>query len=361
MALLEGRDFQVLGNQLVVFSREYLLARGTCCGSRCRNCPFEFDKSNRSHDLLDQRPVISMVPSWTETLIAAGANVVGRTRFCVHPTDRVRDIRVLGGTKSLAENASQVLSEINELNSVSTKKPLVVLDKDENPKIFEKIFLEAGCDVYASHVSSLASLETELQKLADLFGPPGQIHDVSSVASNLLGYSRRLQGILKLSSTRRDLPVSLGAALKGKCSAGELQSLNNQFEAVRTGQSQLVYLIWRKPWMCAGAGTFIASVLEWIFGVSPGHGAQLLWCDDKLDRYPEVDLSRAPVGTLFLYSTEPYPFARDFKRGGADAGLLVDGELFSWFGLRVIRYLEDLVAELDSGAKSAQSDESAPF
>lgn len=33
--------------------------------------------------------VVCMVPSWTETLIECGVKVVGRTRYCVHPGDRV--------------------------------------------------------------------------------------------------------------------------------------------------------------------------------------------------------------------------------------------------------------------------------
>ena len=43
--------------------------------------------------------VVSLVPSWTETLIEAGVDVVGRTRFCLHPRDRVKSIPAVGGTK----------------------------------------------------------------------------------------------------------------------------------------------------------------------------------------------------------------------------------------------------------------------
>ena len=56
--------------------------------------------------------MISMVPSWTETLIAAGANVVGRTRFCVHPKDAVAVIPSFGGTKTLADKAEHQLREM---------------------------------------------------------------------------------------------------------------------------------------------------------------------------------------------------------------------------------------------------------
>ncbi len=46
-----------------------------------------------------------MVPSWTETLLEAGVEVVGRTHFCIHPASLA--LRV-GGTKNW--KLSKVLS-----------------------------------------------------------------------------------------------------------------------------------------------------------------------------------------------------------------------------------------------------------
>ena len=37
--LVEGVDY-ILENGLFVLTREYLLKRGTCCGSGCRHCPY---------------------------------------------------------------------------------------------------------------------------------------------------------------------------------------------------------------------------------------------------------------------------------------------------------------------------------
>lgn len=45
--------------------------------------------------------VISMVPSWTETLIYCGIEVVGRTRYCIHP-EEAQKISVVGGTKDIS-------------------------------------------------------------------------------------------------------------------------------------------------------------------------------------------------------------------------------------------------------------------
>lgn len=41
--LVEGEDYTMEGG-LFVFTRKYLLRRGTCCKSGCRNCPYGFRK-----------------------------------------------------------------------------------------------------------------------------------------------------------------------------------------------------------------------------------------------------------------------------------------------------------------------------
>jgi hypothetical protein len=38
--LIEGEDFYWEGG-LMVFTQQFHLRRGECCGSRCRHCPYE--------------------------------------------------------------------------------------------------------------------------------------------------------------------------------------------------------------------------------------------------------------------------------------------------------------------------------
>ena len=38
--LVEGRDYMVDRLGRYVFTAGYLLSRGNCCGSGCRNCPY---------------------------------------------------------------------------------------------------------------------------------------------------------------------------------------------------------------------------------------------------------------------------------------------------------------------------------
>src|SRR5712692_9144819 len=53
---------------------------------------------------LEGRPrrIVSLVPSWTETLFALGLDreIVGVTRFCVEPAAAVASVPKIGGTKN---------------------------------------------------------------------------------------------------------------------------------------------------------------------------------------------------------------------------------------------------------------------
>ncbi len=42
--LEEGKDYTI-ENGLLIFTKEYLLRRGHCCRSGCRNCPYGFRKA----------------------------------------------------------------------------------------------------------------------------------------------------------------------------------------------------------------------------------------------------------------------------------------------------------------------------
>jgi len=71
--------------------------------------------------------IVSLVPSITETLVELGLRdrLVGRTGFCIHPRDAVRDIPKVGGTKDVkiervrALRPSHVIVNIDE-NEAST-------------------------------------------------------------------------------------------------------------------------------------------------------------------------------------------------------------------------------------------------
>ena len=108
----------------------------------------------------------------------------------------------------------------------------------------------------------------------------------------------------------------------------------------------VAYLIWRKPYMAAGKGTFIDSMLQKC-GLNNSFA---------LDRYPEINmdmLAEARPDVIFL-SSEPYPFKQkhveELKKVLPQAKIiLVDGELFSWYGSRLLyapAYFKSLINDI---------------
>lgn len=42
MSLIEGEDFYFNEQGFMVFTGQYLLKKGICCGNGCRHCPFKY-------------------------------------------------------------------------------------------------------------------------------------------------------------------------------------------------------------------------------------------------------------------------------------------------------------------------------
>ena len=243
--------------------------------------------------------VVSMVPSWTETLIEASANVVGRTRFCIHPRDRVKAIPAIGGTKNW---------DVGRLKDL--KPDVIVLDREENTA---EMGSTREAPVLATHVCSISDVPEELRRLAKELNLP-----------RLNEMAERYQPLL----AREPLPIS---------------HLPGVIEWVRAPSAKIeaiVYVIWKDPWMAVGRRTFIGSMLELMMGRGMGAELEMKYPDMK---YPKIDLhSLDPVTTLCLFSSEPFPFTKHRHELEAlpFASAIVDGESWSWFGIRSLRFLE---------------------
>jgi len=239
--------------------------------------------------------IVSLVPSWTETLVHAGAKVVGRTRFCIHPSDQIKDIAVVGGTKKVDwQKVRSLLPDI------------VIMDREENTKEMAE---ECPFPIYASHVLSMDNLPYELANLSDKLKLP-----------ELSRLSLRWQKVMGHGGPKNKLvdPPALVEWITLPATTG-----------------LPVYVIWAHPWMAAGPNTFIGSMMKWCG-----------WPLEGKEKYPRFELSslhgRSPI---FLCSTEPFPFAkrRDVLAELPGAVAIIDGEKLSWFGLRALKYLESLV------------------
>lgn len=249
--------------------------------------------------------VVSLVPSWTETLIAAGVNVVGRSRFCVHPKDKVRTIPTVGGTKNWTFPTIQAL-----------QPDLILLDQEENPKFMAQ---QQEIPVLVTHVTSVRSLPVALAQLALRLRNP-RLAEMASRWNHLSHWKG-------LPRWQVGQPVP-GLIEWGREPTGSVNSL--------------IYVIWRNPWMTVSKETFIASMLALC-----GFEQYLRNFDTK---YPKFDLSHYPASeTLLLFATEPYPFLRkkSVLNPVSNPYGFVDGECFSWFGLRALEFLEKLRTSQD--------------
>jgi hypothetical protein len=244
--------------------------------------------------------VVCLVPSWTETLIEAGVDVVGRTRFCIHPADRVASIPVVGGTKDAA------------LTKVAKLAPdLLVVDREENPRAIAE---QTAVPVIATHVTSVHDVAAELDRLSERLSQP-----------ELAALAQRWRRVSQWFAARPSQP--------------DWQDLPGVLEWIRPPGPEVnrfIYLIWKDPWMAVGPETLIGSMLALL-----GFGSRMVSLGEKYPRVQLEDLD--PVRTLLLFSSEPYPFAA--HQAAIEelpfASALVDGQCFGWFGVRALRFLEE--------------------
>ena len=244
-----------------------------------------------------------MVPSWTETLIECGVDVVGRTRFCIHPEDKVATIPVFGGTKAFRQDAL-----------IGLKADLILLDREENTLEMAEQARAAGFQTFATHIRSIDAIGGELRRLSAALVEP-RIDDVVN----------RWERIAKCA------PSSGGPDWRQM--PGVIEWLGSP--PSDAGQP-VVYVIWKDPWMAVAEGTFVASVLSKL-----GVDSRRLWPQGR-GLYPKFSPEEVPKDAVMLLSTEPFPFAK--KKAELDCfsntKALVDGEGFSWFGVRSLEFLE---------------------
>jgi ABC-type Fe3+-hydroxamate transport system substrate-binding protein len=231
-----------------------------------------------------ERPqrIVSLVPSQTELLFHLGLRdeVVGITKFCIHPKEWHQTKTRIGGTKTA------------NLEKIKSLQPdLILANKEENVR--EQI------DELAKHfpvwISDVNSLEDAYEMIQNI----GQIIGKETVAKQLLDKIKT-----------------------------EFQSLDLQKEKRRTS-----YLIWKDPYMTVGGDTFIHDMMN-------KAGFENLFADQT--RYPVVTVAELESANcdLLLLSSEPYPFKQKHidelsLQLPTTKIVLVDGEMFSWYGSRL--------------------------
>jgi ABC-type Fe3+-hydroxamate transport system substrate-binding protein len=237
--------------------------------------------------------IVSLVPSQTELLYDLGleSEVVGITKFCVHPESWFRTKTRVGGTKQLN------LDKIREL-----QPDLVIANKEENLK--EQI--DELTKEFPVWISDIKSIDEGLQMISAI----GSLVDKEEQANSLVN------------------DIASGFEMLQKA----------------TDVKRVAYFIWRGPWMSVGGDTFISNMIQTI-------GWKNALSD--MERYPEISLEEAAAHKpdIVLLSSEPFPFKEkhiaELKSAIPEAEvLLVDGEMFSWYGSRMLKaipYFSELI------------------
>ncbi len=242
------------------------------------------------------RRIVSLVPSQTELLFDLGLTeeICGITRYCIHPQQLVENVTKIGGTKQF------------DFEKIKSLQPdLIIGNKEEN---YEEGIAELQKH-YPVWMSDIYTIEDSL----------GMIQQVSQLVNR---------------------------TEKAEQIATEISTGFNSFTGTLQGK-KAAYFIWRKPYMVAADNTFINHMLHRL-GLVNVYGPQ--------SRYPVVEpqqLQALQPDYIFL-SSEPYRFTEkhyeEFNQFCPTAKvLLVDGELFSWYGSRLrhtVTYFEKLQKQL---------------
>lgn len=238
------------------------------------------------------RRIISLVPSQTELLFDLGleSKIIGLTKFCIHPYAKFKSTDKIGGTKKL------------DLPKIRNLKPdLIIGNKEENEQ------------------SEIELLMTEFPVwMSDIQGIDDALEMISLIGT-----------ITNTEADARSIAMAINAG----------------FEALKKPEGEkkrAAYFIWKDPYMVAGRNTFIDDVLN-------RGGFENVITEDRYPTITAEKIVELDPKVIFL-SSEPYPFqishVNEWKMISPNAEVvIVDGEMFSWYGSRLLHtpaYLKTL-------------------
>lgn len=239
--------------------------------------------------------VISLVPSITEALLDLGLTeneVIGRTKFCIHPYDRIKNIEIIGGTKNCN------IEKIKQLNP-----DIIIANKEENTR--EQV--------------------EELQKTHKVI-----VTNISTIEDNYY--------LLK----------NLGIYFRCEEKA-QLYNLKiyDIFQQIKNDKKlKVAYLIWQNPFMTIGKDTFIHTILSEL-------GFDNIF--KNTIRYPQINIEDLAEADVIFLSSEPFPFQQKHidelqKIYPQKKIMLVNGEAFSWYGTHLAKcenYFRKLILDVN--------------
>ena len=242
------------------------------------------------------KKIISIVPSLSELLysLQIEERVVGITKFCVRPQEWKGLKTNVGGTKKLN------LAIVDQLNP-----DLILANKEENS--FKDIdYLAAKYPVWVSDINNFDEALSAIETI-------GEITQSEKEAKRLLYRIHKAWG---------------------------------EITPEKNTDKTCAYLIWNDPIMTAGNNSFINDMMERL------NFRNII----KEERYPAISLDKLKEESpdVVFLSSEPFPFSENHLSFFSTALpnsqiILVDGEMFSWYGSRMkyaVNYFKKLLVEV---------------
>ncbi len=247
--------------------------------------------------------IISLVPSWTETLFAMGLGneVVGVTKFCVEPADGVASVEKIGGTKN------------PDLRAIAKLEPdFVIANAEENRREDVEKIRAQGVQVFTTYPKTIPGAVESILKLGAALGKES---DANLMAREIV---RNVSGIEASVGVWSKLPFRVFCP------------------------------IWKNPWMAFNADTYAHDVLRML-------GFNNIFASAG-ERYPTTTLAEAieRKPDIVLLPDEPYEFKdRDLEElkkvlppGLARRVMIVSGRDLHWYGVHMVNGLTTLAAKL---------------
>jgi iron complex transport system substrate-binding protein len=234
--------------------------------------------------------IISLVPSLTELLYEMGleAEIIGITKFCVHPFHFKTTKISVGGTKQVHYEKIEAL-----------QPDIIICNKEENTKEMIEDLQKYCPNVFVTNIISI-------QDCLDAITSFGLIFNKRTSAQKIID---------KIIFAHDDF-----------------QSFMKDREP-----QKVAYFIWASPYMVAGKDTFINTLLKL-------NKFENIY-ENREERYPEIIIQKMRIqgdpDIVFLPS-EPFPFKDEhaFELGRFThhaKAVFVDGEMFSWYGSRLVK------------------------
>ncbi|MFN5217757.1 MAG: ABC transporter substrate-binding protein [Sphingomonadales bacterium] len=241
------------------------------------------------------KKIVSLVPSQTELLYDLGLKdrIVGQTVFCVHPHEHFKSATKVGGTKKL------------NIQAIKDLQPDLIIGNKEENELSQIQELEKDFPVWMSDIYNLNDALQMIRKIGSVVNK----HDAAEAIVHDIEAGFKEPGIPNNTS------------------------------------KNVLYFIWRKPYMVAGRNTFINDMMQYC-GLENA-------ISEKDSRYPEINagmITSLKPDVIYL-SSEPYPFKEkhiiELANLCPKAQIhIVDGEMFTWYGSRLLKtpqYFHELI------------------